>query len=69
LRLWKARAECGTPGTTPYASSNNGAFIITNNASDPELAFKWADALDHIEATTRSIHKVKGSRLGLGQRR
>lgn len=47
-------------GFNPYASSTNGNFIITNNASDPELAFKWGDALGHIEATTRSIHGVKG---------
>ena len=47
-------------GFNPYASSSNGNFIITNNASDPELAFKWGDALGHIEATTRSIHGVKG---------
>ena len=47
-------------GFNPYASSTNGNFIITSNASDPELAFKWGDALGHIEATTRSIHGVKG---------
>jgi putative aldouronate transport system substrate-binding protein len=47
-------------GFNPYGSSSNGAFIITDRCENPELAFKWADALGHIEATTRSIHGVKG---------
>jgi putative aldouronate transport system substrate-binding protein len=46
-------------GFNPYGSSSNGAFIITDKCENPELAFKWADALGHIEATTRSIHGVK----------
>lgn len=46
-------------GFNPYASSSNGAFIITDKCENPELAFKWGDALGHIEATTRSIHGVK----------
>ncbi len=47
-------------GFNPYGSSGLGAFIITDRCENPELAFKWADALGHIEATTRSIHGVKG---------
>jgi membrane protein len=46
-------------GFNPYGSSPNGALIITDKCENPELAFKWADALGHIEATTRSIHGVK----------
>ena len=46
-------------GFNPYGSSANGALIITDKCENPELAFKWADALGHIEATTRSIHGVK----------
>jgi putative aldouronate transport system substrate-binding protein len=47
-------------GYNPYAAANLGNFIITNKCQNPELAFKWGDALGEIEATTRSIHGVKG---------
>ncbi len=43
----------------PYAAASVGAFIITDKCQNPELAFKWADSLGEIEATTHSIHGVK----------
>jgi putative aldouronate transport system substrate-binding protein len=43
----------------PYIAANVGRFMITDKCEDPELAFKWADSLMEIEATTRSIHGVK----------
>ena len=46
-------------GFNPFISTNLGTFLITDKCKDPELALKWADALGHIEATTRSIHGVK----------
>ncbi len=46
-------------GFNPYIAAGLGAFIITDQCENPELALKWGDALGHIEATTRSIHGVK----------
>ncbi len=47
-------------GFNPYSSYGLGEFIITDKCENPELALKWGDALGEIEATTRSIHGVKG---------
>jgi putative aldouronate transport system substrate-binding protein len=46
-------------GYNPYIAAGVGEFIITDKCQNPELAFRWADALGEIEATTRSIHGVK----------
>lgn len=46
-------------GFNPFAAASVGSFIITDKCQNPELAFKWADSLGEIEATTRSIHGVK----------
>jgi len=45
-------------GFNPYAAISNATFMITDKCKDPELAFKWADALGHIEVTLRSIFGV-----------
>ncbi|HWV23361.1 MAG TPA: extracellular solute-binding protein [Thermomicrobiales bacterium] len=43
----------------PYQAVSIGELIITDKCEDPELAYKWADALYEIEATTRNVHGVK----------
>lgn len=45
-------------GFNPYSAFSNATFMITDKCKDPELAFKWADALGHIEVTQRSIFGV-----------
>lgn len=42
-------------GFNPYSAFSNATFMITDKATDPDLAFKWADSLGHIEVTQRSI--------------
>jgi len=42
-------------GFNPYSAFSNATFMITDKCSNPEIAFRWADALGHIEATQRSI--------------
>jgi putative aldouronate transport system substrate-binding protein len=45
-------------GFNPYSAFSNATFMITDKATDPDLAFKWADSLGHIEVTQRSIFGV-----------
>jgi len=45
-------------GFNPYSAFSNATFMITDKCKDPEIAFRWADALGHIEATQRSIFGV-----------
>ncbi|MGH2562598.1 MAG: extracellular solute-binding protein [Thermomicrobiales bacterium] len=44
----------------PYQRFVTGNFIITNACENPELAFRWADGLYDLEATTRAGHGVPG---------
>ena len=46
-------------GYNPFQAVGIGSLMITDKCEDPELAFKWADALLEIEATTRAVHGVK----------
>ncbi len=42
-------------GFNPYAAISNATFMITDKCKDQDLAFRWADALGHVEVTQRSI--------------
>ncbi len=45
-------------GFNAYSAFSNAVFMITDKATDPDLAFKWADSLGHVEVTQRSIFGV-----------
>lgn len=60
-----ALAPLAGPDGTRYATFNAyqaagiGSLLITDKCKDPELAFRWAESLYELEATTRAVHGLK----------